>query len=316
MRQKLAAHRALAAGFISAILWASSVVSAYAQFTPTPPDKAWLEKKAELTKLGSEKKTAWDLYQYFRSQAKSAEMPQAQGLPDWTGLWTRIATPFEFDPDQPMGGMPTAKLTPKYKEELDKILAMRAKGIEYDPISSCGVPPGMPRWLAEPFLRQFVNIPSETLLINEAGNDIRRVYTDGRGHPPKEDQYPLYNGDSIGFWDGDKLVVHTDEMMEGIYQRGQPSHSDEVETVEIWQKTADNMMDVYVWIYDPPSLVEPWLMRQRYQKLSNPKKELRIRYWACNENPNNDITQESNGASTFTDFTFTKEDDKTKGDKK
>ena len=28
----------------------------------------------------------------------------------------------------------------------------------------------MPRWLAEPFLREFVPTPTETLLINEAGN--------------------------------------------------------------------------------------------------------------------------------------------------
>jgi hypothetical protein len=311
-RTKLAA----CAGAVALGLSVASWQPAHAQFDQAPPDPAWLAKKAEMAKLGVEHKTAWDLYQYFKSQAKNPGEPKPQDLPDWSGVWTRIASPFEYDPDQKPGGMPTAKLTPKYKAELDKILAMRAKGIEYDPISACGVPPGMPRWLAEPFLREFVPTVSETLLINESGNDIRRIYTDGRGHPPQEDQYPLYNGDSIGFWDGDKLVIQTDELMAGIYQRGQPTHSDEVQTVEIWEKTADNMMDAYVWIFDPPSLVEPWFMRQRYKKLTDPKKEYRIRYWACGENPNNDITQEKNGASTFTDFTFTHEDDKKKDDKK
>ncbi len=57
-------------------------------------------------------------------------------------------------------------------------------------------------------------------------------------------------------------------------------------------------------------------MRQRYKKLTNEDKSLRIRYWACGENQNNEITKEKNGASTFTDFTFTKEDDKKKDEKK
>ena len=308
---------AACAGIVALALSAGTGRPAQAQFKQAPTDPAWMAKKAEMTKLGIEQKSAVGLYEYLKKQAKGGAInPDPHNLPDWTGVWTREASPFEYDPDQKPGGLPTAKLTPKYQEQLDKILAMRKKGIEYDPISACGVPPGMPRWLAEPFLREFVNTPSETLLINESGNDIRRVYTDGRGHPPKEDQYALYNGDSIGFWDGDKLVVHTDEMMEGIYQRGQPTHSDQVQTVEIWQVTDPKTMDVFVWIYDPPSLEQPWFMRQRYKRLTNTDKSLRIRYWACGENPNNDITKEKNGASTFTDFTFTHEDDKKKGDQK
>ena len=55
------------------------------------------------------------------------------------------------------------------------------KGIEWDPISTCA-PPGHPRWLTEPFLREFIVTPDQTWLINEMVNDIRRIYTDGRDH--------------------------------------------------------------------------------------------------------------------------------------
>ena len=68
-------------------------------------------------------------------------------------------------------------------------------------------------------------------------NEIRRVYTDGRDHPSDADAYPLWEGDSIGFWDGDKLVIHTSQMRAGQYQRIQPFYTEQVETVEIWQKT-------------------------------------------------------------------------------
>ena len=109
------------------------------------------------------------------------------------------------------------------------------QGIEWDPISTCA-PPGMPRWLTEPFLREFIVTPEQTWLINEMVNDIRRIYTDGRDHMPEADRYPLYNGDSIGFWDGDRLVIHTNQLQAGIYQRAHPDYTEQVETVEIWHK--------------------------------------------------------------------------------
>ena len=168
----------------------------------------------------------------------------------------------------------------------------------------------MPRWLAEPFLREWVVTPQETYLITEQQNEIRRVYTDGRDHPKPEDAYPLWEGDSIGFWDGDKLVIHTTQMRAGQYQRIQPDYSDQVETVEVWHKTDPATMVVDVWAFDPPALAEPWYTKQIYKRLSNDDKSLRIRYWNCAENQNNAITKTDSGTSQFSDFTFTNKDDK------
>jgi hypothetical protein len=178
------------------------------------------------------------------------------------------------------------------------------KGIEWDPISTCS-PPGHPRWLTEPFLREFIVTPDQTWLINEMVNDIRRIYTDGRGHPPEADRYPLYNGDSIGVWDGDRLVIHTNQLKEGIYQRSHPDYSNQVETVEIWYKGDDRTLVADVWVYDPPALAEPWYTRQRYSKLSDPDKNLRIRYWHCGENENNAVIQTSEGSTQFQQGTIT-----------
>jgi hypothetical protein len=186
-----------------------------------------------------------------------------------------------------------------------KRIDLRKQGIEWDPISTCA-PPGHPRWLTEPFLREFVISPGQTWLINEMVNDIRRIYTDGREHVPEEDRYPLYNGDSIGFWDGDRLVIHTNQLTAGIYQRGNPDYTDQVETVEIWQKINDTTIDVDVWVYDPPALAEPWYTKQSYAKLSDPDRSLRVRYWHCGENENNAVVQTQDGATQFGSFTFDK----------
>ena len=223
--------------------------------------------------------------------------------PDWSGVYTRARGGITYDPDQPRGGGPTAKLTPEYQAKLTKRIEDANKGIEWDPISTCS-PPGHPRWLTEPFLKDFVVTPDQTYLINEMMNDIRRIYTDGRGHVPEEDRYPLYNGDSIGFWDGDKLVIHTNQLRAGIYQRRNPDYTDQVETVEIWQKVNPKLIEVDVWVYDPPALVEPWYTKQAYAKLDDQGKSLRIRFWHCGENQNNAVVETEGGGTQFKDFTF------------
>jgi hypothetical protein len=263
----------------------------------------------QLVELGRQHATAAGLYEALAAEAKNGRRLAAANLPDWTGIYTRARGGITFDPDQPPGAPPTARLTPEFKAKLDNRIAMANKGVEWDPISTCA-PPGHPRWLTEPFLKEFVVTPDQTWLINEMVNDVRRIYTDGRAHVPVADRYPLYNGDSIGFWDGDALVIHTNQLSSGIYQRRNPDFTDQVETVEIWRKVDPKLIEVDVWVYDPPALTEPWYVKQAYAKLDDPDKSLRIRYWNCGENQNNSVYQTEQGATQFRDFTFTDTDNR------
>jgi len=266
--------------------------------------------KEQNAELGRQHKTAAALYDALKQQANGGTALTLSNLPDWTGVYTRAPVAgFAFDPDQPPGGLPTAKLTPEFQEKLLKRVEAVKQGIEWDPISTCA-PPGHPRWLTEPFLREFIVTPNQTWLINEMVNDIRRIYTDGRDHPPAADRYPLYNGDSIGFWDGQQLVIHTNQLQSGVYQRSHPDYTDQVETVEIWRKADNQALTSDVWVYDPPSLAEPWYTKQTYAKLSDPDRNLRIRYWHCGENQNNSVVQTQEGSTQFQDFTFTDNDNK------
>jgi len=259
--------------------------------------------KEQKMELGRQHKTAEELYKALQDQAKGGQKLAWNAMPDWSGIYSRPPlNNFTFDPAQPEGGLPTAKLTPEFQEKLMKRISDLKKGIEWDPISACS-PPGVPRWLTEPFTREWIVTPNETWLINEMVNDIRRVYTDGRQHIPVEDRIPTPNGDSIGFWDGGKLVMHTNQLQAGIYQRGNPDYTDQVETVEIWQKADDKTMGVDVWVYDPPALAEPWYVHQTYGKLSDP---VRIQYWNCGENPNNAVFQNKAGTTEFRKLDFGK----------
>jgi hypothetical protein len=306
-RARGAAH-ILAYGLAAAAGFAHPPASAQAS-----NGEAWAEEKARLTQLGEQYDSAWALYQHFRQEAAPITVPDRDEIPDWSGLWTRSAGPFAYDPDQTDPSKPPAsvQLTPKYEQEFMTRLEARNRGVEYDPLSACGTPVGFPRWFTEPFLREYVPTPEQTWLILEQQSEIRRIYTDGRGHIPEDFATITANGDSIGFWDGDKLVAHTKDVKPGIIQRNQPAHGDEIEGVEIWRKAGPDTIQADVWLYDPEAFEKPWYTRQIYRRVPQPAdgQPLRIHFWDCTENANNDITQTDEGASTFTDFTFTKEDD-------
>jgi hypothetical protein len=270
--------------------------------------------KQRMIELGRQHQTAADLYAALKAQANGGQRLRMTSLPDWTGVYTRARGGITYDPDQAPGSLPTAKLTAEFQRKLTARIEDANRGIEWDPISTCS-PPGHPRWLTEPFLKEFIVTPDQTWLINEMVNDIRRIYTDGRDHVPEADRYPLYNGDSIGFWDGDRLIIHTTQLTSGIYQRRNPDSTEQVETVEIWRKVDGRLIEADVWVYDPPALVEPWYTKQSYAKLDDQDKSLRIRYWHCGENQNNAVFQTREGTTQFNDFTFTEQDDPTQGAK-
>jgi len=300
--------RNLGSGWSFAVLIAASIAASGAAAQQAQPPAPSAEKQ-RMIDLGIEHKTARGLYEHLKREANGGQPLAWRNVPDWTGIWTREATPFFWDPDQGSPtALPTAKLTPEYEKMLLEKLDRVNRGIEFDPLSNCE-PAGMPRWIVEPFLKEFVVTPGQTWLINEMQNEIRRVYTDGRDHPSAADAYPLWEGDSIGFWDGAKLVIHTSHMRSGQYQRIQPSYSEQVEVVEVWSKTDDGTIVQDVWAYDPPALAEPWYTRQTLKRLSNDDNSLRIRYWDCGENQNNVVEKTEEGTSDFSNFTFTEKDD-------
>jgi hypothetical protein len=282
---------------------AVSVVVAGQETPPAQSGAEWQRKHA----LGLQHKTAGELYAALRKTAKAARTsPPFSQLPDWSGLWTAAGggTMFGAGP-----GGTTPRLTPAAAATLKTAAELEAKGIEYDEnLSQCG-PPGFPRWLVIPFLREFIVRPEETWLSSETVNNVRRIYTDGRGHPPEADRYPLYYGDSIGFWDDGTLVIHTTQLRARSMGRGQPDQSEQMETVEIWKKVNAAAIEAEVWIYDPTIYVEPWYFVRRDRQVPNPDKALRMNYWHCGENPNNEVFKTPEGGTQFRDFTFTTVDD-------
>ncbi len=275
-------------------------------------DEAWQANKDQLQQFGEQYNSAFEMYQALEQQANGGnDLTWADmGKPefDWSGIYTRTRGGLSFDPDISSSETTALLTTAGAAARQNKIDQITRTGGEYDPISDCR-PPGFPRWASEPFLHEFIVTPEQTWLINEMVNDVRRVYTDGRAHTSPEDAYESWNGDTIGFWDDDILVMHSSYLKSGQYQRGtQPDYSDQVEVVERWRKVDGIVLEADFWVFDPVNLAEPWYTRQSWIELENDDDYLRIRYWDCRENQNNDIIIREDGTSQFPDFDFIDDD--------
>jgi hypothetical protein len=140
----------------------------------------------------------------------------------------------------------------------------------YDPMSSCKVPHGMPRIIGGgPGPTEFLVTPGQTIIIWDYMNEMRRIYTDGRPHPPAAEFPPSHMGHSIGHWEGDTLVVDTRYIKAGIYDRSGAPHSDQVHLVERIRRLDEKTMEFDETIDDPVMFTGPWKVRRVYFSWGN-----------------------------------------------
>jgi hypothetical protein len=142
-------------------------------------------------------------------------------LPDWgTGMWTPGGrAPGAAAGTRPAGVGPfggNVPFKPKYKEMSDaRMLRVRGLGPggQSDiPLSNSGfcIPSGVPGNMGL-VSHEYVFKPGVVIMLLE-NSEIRRLWTDGRGHPPDEESNPDFQGHSVGRWDGDTLVVETKQI--------------------------------------------------------------------------------------------------------
>lgn len=95
------------------------------------------------------------------------------------------------------------------QEALKEGAAARARGESYrDDIGQC-FPPGMPMIMTRVWSIAFIQLPTAIYMVAGFDNSFRTIYLDGRDYTDPDTAVPSYNGESIGHWEGDTLVVHT-----------------------------------------------------------------------------------------------------------
>jgi len=106
-------------------------------------------------------------------------------------------------------GPPYPKLTPAAQLHWDAAKKYTAEGKVYrDDIGQCW-PAGLPLIMTRYWPMAMVQIPTAIYMISGFMNSVRIIYLDGRKHTDPDIIVRTYNGESIGTWDGDALVVDT-----------------------------------------------------------------------------------------------------------
>ena len=106
-------------------------------------------------------------------------------------------------------GPPYPQFGPEGIEALIEQPKAQARGETYrDAIGQC-YPPGMPMLMTRVWPHAFIQLPTAIYMISGFNNSVRTIFLDGREHSDPDLVVPSYNGESVGRWEGDTLVVDT-----------------------------------------------------------------------------------------------------------
>jgi len=125
---------------------------------------------------------------------------------DLTGTWfvdlRRSFADFRFGPPYP-------EFYEAGQTAMREAEEARKKGVPYRDSSGQCYPIGMPMIMTRVWPTSMIQKPTIIYMLFAFTNSMRFIYLDGRPHSDPDYSVPTYNGESIGHWEGDALVVHS-----------------------------------------------------------------------------------------------------------
>lgn len=192
----------------------------------------------------------------------------AAAPPDFTGVWTSAGA------TGPRGAAttPTFELRPEAKQRHDAFNAIVAATGD-TPGGVC-LGAGMPAAIlgAGGYPMEIIQRPEQVTIIYELHGETRRVYIGDR-NVPEQDRVPGRNGYSSGHWEGDVLIVETNNLVEQLDQRTTP-HSDDATIVERYRLAGSDeqgrrILTVELTMTDPKFYAAPVVLNRRWAQVPN-----------------------------------------------
>jgi len=216
--------------------------------------------------------------------------------PDWDGWYQRDAADAS---SQWMWGtinqVPTilSLLTPEYQKRM--VQMNYHEGVDNAPqweASFC-YPEGYMRWWTQASGGgnfQLITSPTQVQLISGVAANFLRQFLIGRQHVQK---VPQWYGESIAFWDKDKLVIWTANVQAWTISHSMFEFSGKLETIETYVPRRDaqgNFLGLTgeTWFYDEDAFVQPLYDLMHYNrvaKMDDPNR--RYTYIECLSNLRN-----------------------------
>ncbi len=183
--------------------------------------------------------------------------------PDLTGVWSGASTPSAPDLTLPY--------RPEAKAKVDAYLKL------VDPVGEtpgfyclgAGMPGAMMGSGGYPM--EIIQRPEQITIVYELHGETRRVYFGAR-NAPQEDRIPGRNGYSSGRWEGDALVVETDNLVDQVDQRY--PHSADARIVERYRlggtdERGRRILQVEATLTDPAYYTRPLTFERRWTEVPN-----------------------------------------------
>jgi hypothetical protein len=183
--------------------------------------------------------------------------------------------PFPYDPNGPPvaaffeaganmeGGLPYTQWA---KDIRKKRTDLQARD---NPDANC-LPMGFLQFHQQPEPRRIMNVsnPKMLLIEYEANNGLRHIYMDGRKLPPQGEPQPWWYGYSVGHWDGDTLIVETnnlrgaeDSLYDGWLDVNGSPYSEQAKFTEKIRRPAYDHLQIDLTLEDPKAYTKPWTVR-------------------------------------------------------
>jgi hypothetical protein len=111
---------------------------------------------------------------------------------------------------------------------------------------------------------EIIQSPKRVLIIFESNHEIRQVWMDGRKHP--KDFGHNWMGHSIGYWEGDTLVMDTIGLNDLTWlDKAGHVHSDQLHLIERLQRVRQDRLLLTITFDDPKTFTMPWTARRNYK---------------------------------------------------
>jgi hypothetical protein len=224
------------------------------------------------------------------SQTPFTPQRTVDGKPKLEGYWDNQAgsAPWDIEPHPAAFTVPAGdgvivdppdRKVPYKPEALAKRNDLRDHHIYDDPQGHCA-PSGVPRQTYTPFGFQILQPRGSVVILYEAEHAYRIIRTDGSPHVPAS--IKLWQGDSIGHWEGNTLIVDSTNFngktwfdMSGNFT------TESLHVVERYTPTDANTIQYEATIEDPTIYTRPWTMRFPLRR--NNKAGYFILEFACHE---------------------------------
>jgi hypothetical protein len=188
------------------------------------------------------------------AQTPQKEIPRLyDGKPDLNGVWD---IPYTADMSRGVpGGLP---FTPEGAADFKNYDPSK-----FDYTGHC-LPAGLTRLVNTPMPMEIVQTPKRAVFLFEGFSSYIVVPTDGRKHT--QDPEPTWYGESIGWYEGDTLVVdsigfNTKTRLDTIGH----GHSDQLHVIQRFTRTDSKTIAFEITVDDPKMYEKPFINKRTFR---------------------------------------------------